>query len=296
MRAGGAVRVLAVAGAALAVGAPFAGAVTAADRAAGQRAATWLATTPAQSAGGQIADTMVALRAANRPVASLRPRLRALTSVAPSYATTAGANAKVVMGAIAGGADPSRLGGRDYVRGITARYADGRYGATAFDHALSILALRAAGRPIPRSAVRATLAARGSGGWSFTMSPSGRDSVDGTGLMIEALRAAGVPARHPELRAARTWMVAQRNREGGYHTAGAGRATQANPTSNVIRALVAMGQRPPAATLRSLRSLQQPHGAIHFTAGQAGSPLLATTDATVALVGRTLPIPSVTAR
>ncbi len=260
------------------------------DRAATHAGAAWLArTTPAQ-AGGQIADTIVALRAAGRTRAAVRPRLRALVRTAPGYATTAGAAAKVTMGAVAAGADPTRLGGRDYVARITSRYAAGRYGATLFDQALSIIALRAAGRPIPRTAIRTTLQARGRGGWSFDMTPDGRDMVDGTGLMIEALRAAGVPARHPALRAATSWMLAQRNTEGGYATEGGGRGSQANPTSNVVRALRAMGRPVPARTSATLRRLQRPSGAFRFTGRRDGSALLATTDAVIALSGRTLPV------
>lgn len=285
------VRALATGAALLAAGAVTVPAVAAGpdDRAA-QRGAAWLTATPARQAGGQVADTIVALRAAGRSRAAVRPRLRALTAVAPAYATTAGASAKVTLGAVAAGADPTRLGGRDYVARIGSRYAGGRYGATLFDQALSLLALRAAGRPIPRSAVRASLAARGDGGWSFNMEPSGRDMVDGTGLMIEALRAAGVPASHAALRSATTWMVAQRNTEGGYATGGAGGATQANTTSNVVRALRAMGRPVPASTRAALRRLQQPQGSFRHTAAREGSPLLATTDAVVALSGRTLPV------
>src|SRR5690606_22193370 len=158
----------------------------------------------------------------HRP-AALRARVRTLARVAPRYADTAGAAAKVTLAAVAVGADPTRFGGRDYVARIGARYARGRYGATLCDQALSLLALRAAGRPVPDGAFRGTRAGRGWGGWGFALSPGGRGMVGGSGLMIEARRAAGVPARHPALRAATTWMLAQRNREGGYATEGGGR-------------------------------------------------------------------------
>ena len=72
-----------------------------------------------------------------------------------------------------GGRRPLRLGGVDYVARIRARYASGRYGATAYDQALSILGLRAAERPVPSAALRATLAGRGAGGWSFDLSQAG---------------------------------------------------------------------------------------------------------------------------
>jgi hypothetical protein len=230
------------------------------------------------------------MRAAGRTAASLRPRLRALATVAPGYARTAGGAGKVALAAVAAGTDPSRLGGVDYLARIRARYASGRYGATAYDQAFSILALTAAGRPVPRAAVRATLAERGTGGWSFALARGTRDSVDATGVVIEALRAAGVPRTNPALAAAAAWILAQRNGEGGLASAGGGAATDANSTAGAIRALRALRRRPPAATLAALRALQEPSGAVRFTAAEAGSRLIATNDAAVAFAGRVLPV------
>jgi hypothetical protein len=272
----------------LALAAPAAAATGDAARA--DRAAAWLARQAGAAPAGQQADTIVAMRAAGRAPASLRPRLRALAAAAPSSARTAGGAGKVVLAAAAVGADPSRLGGVDYVARIRARYASGRYGATAFDQALSILGLRAAGRPVPRAAVRATLAGRGAGGWSFDLGPGGRDSVDATALVIEALRAGGVPPDDPGLAAAGRWILAQRNGDGGLASAGGGRATEANSTAGAIRALRALGRRPPAGTLAALRSLQERDGGVRFTAAVAGSRLLATNDAAVAFAGKVLPL------
>ena len=290
MRRAPAVRVAAVACAAGLAACAQPALAAPADRVAAQRGAAWLAGTPLAAPGGQVADTIVALRAAGRGRAALRPRLRQLVRVGPRYARTPGAAAKVALGAVAAGADPTRLGGTDYLRRVYAGYAAGRFGDNSFDHALSLLALRAAGRPVPRSAVRATLAARGAGGWGFALSPSARDSVDATGLTIEALRAVGVPARHPHLRAATAWMVAQRNRAGGYGWAGGGSPTDANSTANAIRALRAMGRPVPAATRAELRRLQARSGAVRATRSRTGSALIATNDAVVAFSGRTLPV------
>lgn len=271
----------------VAVAVPSAGAATADGRAAA-RAGTWLAVHSAGSPAGQQADAIVALRAQGYGRAALGARLRTLGRVAPAYARTAGASAKVVMAAVAAGGDPRRLAGVDYVGRITAGYASGRYGTSAFDQGLSVLALSAAGRPVPRAAVRATLAARGSGGWDFTLSRAA-DSVDATALTIEALRATGMPASNPALRAAATWILAQRNREGGYASAGARRATEANATAAVIRALRALGRTPPASTRAALRGLQERDGGVRFARASAGSRLMATTDALIALSGRHLP-------
>ncbi len=273
--------------AAVAVAAPHAGAATADDRAAA-RAAAWLAPAAAGAPGGQQADAIVALRAQGRSRAALRPRLRALGRIAPRYARTAGGAGKVVMAAVAAGGDPRRLAGTDYVARIRSRYASGRYGASAYDQSFSMLALTSARAGVPRSAVRATLAARGRGGWDFSLA-RGRDSVDATAITIEALRAAGVPASHPALRAAVAWMTAQRNAEGGYASAGGRRPTDANSTAGAIRALRALGRRPPAATRAALRRLQEADGGVRSTRARAGSRLIATTDALVAFSGGYLP-------
>ena len=280
---------LIIAGLASAVAAPLAGAATADHRAA-ERGAAWLARNSAGAPGGQQADTIVALRSAGRSHASLAPRLSALARVAPGYAVTAGGAAKVALAAIAGGRDPRRLGGVDYLRRITNRYAAGRYGENAFDQGLSMLALSAAGAVVPPTAVRATLAARAGGGWGYTMSRTARDSVDATSSVIEGLRAAGVPASHPALRAAASWILAQRNAAGGLASDGGGRPTDANSTASAIRALRSLGRTPPPATRAALRALQEADGGFRFTRAAAGSRLLATDDAVPALAGVSPPI------
>ncbi|MCU0308874.1 MAG: hypothetical protein MUE51_14130 [Thermoleophilia bacterium] len=276
--------VLAVAAVALAPGA--AAAATPAGR-----AAAWLERTAPPAAGGQAADAVVALAAAGRPPARLRPRLVALARVAPGYAVTAGAAGKVALAAVAAGGDPRRLGGVDYLARIRRAYAAGRYGATAYDQALAMLALRAAGEPVPPGAVSALRAARGPGGWNLDLRPRAADDVSTTGLVIEAMRASGVPAGDPGLGAALAWLTDQRNRAGGYAFAGAGGPTEANSTAFAIRAHTAMGRPAPARTRAALAGLQRADGGVDFAAGRPGSRLIATTDALVAFAGRALPPP-----
>lgn len=259
-----------------------------ADRQAAARAAAWLRTVSGV-APGQQADAIVALAAAGagRPV--LGPRLSRLVALAPAYASTAGAAGKVALAAEAAGADPRRLRGVDYLARIRGAYAAGRYGATGFDQALAMLALAGAGERVPAAAVAALRSDRGAGGWGNDLTPSGRDDVSTTAILIEALRAAGVRARDPMLRAAAAWMTAQANGQGGYAFFGARGVTEANSTALAIRALRALGRTPPPASRAALRGLQLPDGSIAFTAASPGSPLIATVDALVALSGTTLP-------
>lgn len=260
------------------------------DRQATQRGAAWLESLSIDSVGQQ-ADAIVALAAAGRSHVSLHSRLVAMRGSASSYATTAGAAAKVVLAAVAAGGNPQSLGGVNYILRIERQYAAGRYGATAYDQAYAMLALRAAGESVPPAAVRALRAARGTGGWGFALRKASPDDVAATGLVIEAMRAAGVARSDGALKGATTWLTAQANGRGGFHIDGRRRPTEANSTAIAIRALRAMGRTPSAATRRALRGLQEADGGFRFTAKARESRLLATVDAVLALSGRRLPPP-----
>ena len=260
------------------------------DRQATQRGAAWLETLSIGTVGQQ-ADAIVALAAAGRSRASLRPRLSRMSVAASAYATTAGGAGKVVLAAVAAGGNPRSLGGVDYITRIENQYAAGRYGVTAYDQALAMLALRAAGEPTPAAAVTALRGARGKGGWGFALRKASPDDVSATGLTIEAMRAAGVSKADAALKGATAWLTAQINTRGGFGIDGRGRATEANATALAIRALRAMGRTPATATRRALRNLQETDGGFRFTARIRESRLLATVDAVLALSGHRLPPP-----
>ncbi len=260
------------------------------DRQATQRGAAWLESLSIDSVGQQ-ADTIVALAAAGRSRQSLQSRLAAMRGSASSYATTAGGAAKVVLATVAGGGNPRSLGGVNYIMRIERQYAAGRYGATAYDQAYAMLALRAAGQSVPRAAVTALRAARGTGGWGFALRKANPDDVSATGLTIEALRAVGVAKGDAALKGATKWLTAQANTRGGFHIDGRRRPTEANSTAIVIRALRAMGRTPSPATRKALRSLQETDGGFRFTAKTRESRVLATVDAVLAVSGRRLPPP-----
>ena len=258
------------------------------DALAAQRAAAWLET-QSISTGGQRADLIVALAAAGRAPSTLQPRLASLVAIAPGYATTAGAAGKVALAAVAAGRDPRALAGVDYVARIKSTYHKGRYGTTAYDQAYAMLALRAAGEPLPGGAVRVLRRTRRSGGWSFSVAV-GSDDVSATGLLIEASRASGVSASDPMLRGAGAWLLSQHNGSGGFAISGRG-PTEANSTAIAICALRALGRTPATATRRALRSLQEGDGGFRFTRRVRESRLFATVDALLALSGRSLPPP-----
>ena len=276
-----------IAGSVALAGAGSAAAVGTADRAAATRAAAWLATEPPSSMpAGQQADVMVAMRITGRRAASLRPRLRALSRSGPAYATGAGEAAKVVMGALAAGGNPSRLGGVNYVARIRRdSRSPGRYGATAFDQGLSMLALRAATGRVPASATRTLLRLRSGPGWNLGLTTTGGPDVDSTALSVVALRAAGQRCTSAPIRAARRWMARQRS--GGGWSAYPGTGPSANSTALVARADLACGASATSA-LRVIRRLQQRSGAIRYTTAEPESRLLATSESVPALAGVSL--------
>jgi uncharacterized SAM-binding protein YcdF (DUF218 family) len=254
-----------------------------ADTRAAARGAAWLeARSSSSMPAGQQADLIVALRAAGVPRSRLRGRVRTLARAAPSYARTAGAAAKIARAATAVGANPARFGRVSYIGRIRRAYRAGRFGATAFDHALAVIALSGARRRVPPAAIATLRRSRGRGGWNLALSRHGRDEVDATALVIQAMRSTGVPRSDPALRAATRWLLRQRNRHGGFDARGGRRPTEANSTAAAILALRAMG-RPAAGPKAELRNLQLTNGAFRWRARIAGSTLLATLDAVPAL-------------
>jgi hypothetical protein len=261
----------------------------AADPASARRGADWLAANVRPGADGQAADALVAMRAAGRLSSSdARRRAAALRRGARRYATTAGATGKVVLGLAAAGANPRCAPGVDLLSRLRGFGRNGRYGRTVFDQTLGMLAMRTLRAGPPSSTVSVLLGARGRGGWNFGLSRSARDDVTSTAMALMAARAAGVPAANGSLRAALRWMRTQRTPSGGFGHERRSR-TEANPTALAIQATRAMGARDTRAE-RALGSLQRGNGAFQFARDDAGSRLLATVDAVVAMAGRRLPV------
>jgi hypothetical protein len=264
----------------------------ASDRGAARAGAAWLARAVPAGGDGQAADTIVALRAAGRlSGAEAARRASALRNGVGRYARTAGATGKVILGLAAARSGNPRCAGRtDLLGRLNGFGRRGRYGTTIFDQTLGMLAAHALRAGPSRNAVGVLLGARGGGGWNFNLSRSGGrpDDVTSTAMAILAARAAGVAPRNGTLRAGLRWMLAQRTASGGF-ALGRRDRTEANSTALALEAQRAMGRRDTRAA-RALRTLQRGGGAFQFTRDDAGSRLLASVDAVVALAGRRLPV------
>ena len=264
--------------------APTAWAANAGDLQAARRACTWLATQQQGTAAGQQADIITDRRIGGASTASLRPALTMLAARAASYATTPGAMAKIVIAQRAAG-ESGALGGRDYLAQLTRSQRRGRYGTTAFDQSLAMIALRVAGRPIPPTAVRVLTGARSESGWSFDLSPTDDADVDSTSMAIIALRAARVPASSPIITRALTWLGSHRTGTGW--TLFDGAPPSVDSTALVARAQLAAGV-PRSTATAFIRGLAEPSGAIANTRAVPESRLLATIAAVPALAGVSL--------
>ena len=199
--------------------------------------------------------------------------------------TGVGLTAKVVMAAEAAGKDPASFGGSDLLASITgAERPSGRFaGASVFDQALAILALRSAAlTPTANELAWLEDAQCPDGGWQFdrphrsTENRHCRDTSDAgdfffsdtntTAYAVMALEDLSGLAADP-------FAFFDAIRDTTYHGWGytwGFRRTDANSTSLVIQAYAAEGVAVPHGGMRALRHLQYRCGAVAFSFTDAG--------------------------
>jgi hypothetical protein len=250
------------------------------------------------------ADTLSALAAARKigvksPSSTTSRFLDQIEDNATDYAGSAGATAKLILAATATGRNPRCFGPKgkqsDLRNILVADYnsSSGQFGRSGFDHALALVAMKAAHEKIPSKAVKFAKQRRGKYGWNFAMSKSAGDDVETSALMIEGLRAAGVSKNDGALKAAYKWITFQRNADGGYNPDTEQGETQADTTAYAIRAFDALAiknkYRKSAET--ALRALQQKNGAFRSSPSVKGDYLgISTANATLALTGAHYPV------
>jgi hypothetical protein len=228
--------------------------------------------------------------------------LQAIEPKAASYAAQSAASAgKLAVSVAAADRDPRSFGGINLVISMTATLdqGSGAYGTTNWDQSFSILGLRAAGESVPQSAIDLLKSrANSDGSWAFF--PTDPGDVDTTGLVLQALIAAGVPTTDPVITKALDYLDSAQNDDGGFPyepQSNGSDISNVNSTAFAIQGLIAAGSDPliarwqPTATnpISYLLTMQQPDGA--FTFGGSAS-LLATQQAIPALVGQTFPFHS----
>ena len=259
----------------------------------------------------------VALAAAGKSLAGARAGqacAELLSSLAQSPSAGTADYCSLVFALIAAGKDPANYQGQNFVQKIQAaqlaggKFADnidgsgqGENGKQALvnAHIWAVLALQAAGAPIPDAAkARDWLLARqhADGSFHWYLGETSPD-VDSTGMALMALGALGERKDSPAVQKAAAYLRGAQENDGGFTSWGV-----ANPESisTVIQGLLAVDLDPAGGQLRkpggdpltALLSFQLPDGAFAHTKG-AGADEMATGQALLALAalhsGKTLP-------
>jgi squalene cyclase len=243
-------------------------------------------------------DAVIAIAAADISLSSvtnaagLTP-LDYLKSQVASASLTAGQYAKIALAVKAAGLDPAQFGGKNLQALITQGYDEqsGIYGDTLYADASAILALASTGASVPSAAITALEAKQSaSGGWAFM--GSGTPDVDTTALAVQALIAAGQPAKSGAAGKGLGYLHSLQNSDGGFpyqSPSDYGTDTNANSTGLAAQAIIASGDQPESWAapngnpLSALVNLQQPSGAIAYQSAGASDNMLATVGATQAL-------------
>jgi hypothetical protein len=196
---------------------------------------------------------------------------------------------------VAAGKDP-RAFGQDWLALLQSYASDGAYDPGSVGQAWAILALKAAGQPVPSASLEVL---RGyqldSGAWASAFGPDN----DTVAYVVQALASAGEGRDSPSLQRALAFFREQQNEDGGFPAIKPsewGTGSNANSTANVIMALLALGEDPTGETwtqsggnpMSVLLALQTADGRVEFQPG-IGEPLLSTVQAVPALMNRWLP-------
>jgi prenyltransferase beta subunit len=167
------------------------------------------------------------------------------------------------------------------------RRTDGRIGSLVNSTIWGVLALRATNRPAGTSVSYLLRAQRPSGGWSWL--PRGAPDSNDTAAAVQALRAAGVPARSRPIRRALGYLRRLQRHDGGFALQ-PGRASDAQSTAWAIQSFIAAGRSPGRAAFRYLASLRRPDGSYRYSKRYVTTPVWVTSQVLPALAKRPFPL------
>jgi hypothetical protein len=274
------------------------------------RGAQWIANQQ-QSDGGffmkdqpadAVADVLSALAAGGVGGEVAARSLSAIAKIGPARAQQRAAYAgRIALGLLAFARDPRRFDGVDYIARIRSfSQPTGEYDTGVYSDAIAVLALAAAGDPVPSQAITYISAQQcAGGGYGHDAGCVHEADVDTTSMTIIALRRAGVGADNAAVGRARTWLADVRNADGGFgYTSGA--RTNANSTGLALSAIAALRESPTdpawsahgADPLKALRALQTDDGGFRYIAGDARANAYATVQAVPGVAGDAYPVPA----
>lgn len=174
-----------------------------------------------------------------------------MQSQAGDYANTPVAAGKLATCVVAAGADPTSFGEMNLVSLLQGWHnaTTGAYGTSTWDQAWAMIGLVAAGETLPANTAPYLISMQNSnGGWGYSPSFGGTDT-DSTGLVLQALAAAG-SITDSTLTAtgaagdALDYLRATQNSNGGWGYSISDPATSANSTAYAIQGLTAAGENP----------------------------------------------------
>ncbi len=167
-----------------------------------------------------------------------------------------------------------------------AQRASGAIGPTVNSTMWGILALRQAGDPAPRGAVRFVLRHQArSGGWSWYA--GGQPDSNDTAAAVQALRAAGVGGT--PIRRALAYLRRLRNRDGGFELTPA-RGSDTQSTAWAIQAFLAAREPVPRGAFAYLRSMRKGDGSFRYSRRYSTTPVWVTSQVLPALARRAFPL------
>ncbi len=227
----------------------------------------------------------------------------------------AGELAKVILALTANGQNPRSALGVDLIAKLEGmRNANGRIGTQADfvnDHCMAMIALASANRTVPTEAVNYLLGlqlADGSWSWNGDTTPGSGDN-NTAAMAIVALRAAGVPADHPQIQKTIALFHEQQNDDGGFpyvKPSPWGTDSDSNSTAVVCWALWAASEDPAGVNWKRfaqdgtsaydrLKAFQNTSGAFRWQDAMPDDNWLSTVQAMIALEMKTLPFARVDA-
>ncbi len=186
----------------------------------------------------------------------------------------------------AAGRDPRRAGGRDFVQVIQSSLRGGRLGTLVATNQFGILALKAAGAPIPAAAKRTLIADQNpDGSWPVAVGGDGDSNLTATG--IQAAIAAGIAPTDPII--ARAVKALGRFRSRGGYTLSAGSPPDAQSTAWVLSGLASV-HRGDTTAIAYLGGLQASSGAFAYQRGLSITPVWVTAQSAMGIAGRSFPL------
>jgi energy-coupling factor transport system substrate-specific component len=249
--------------------------------------------------------TAMGLAAAGRDPASVRRDGHSLLDALRAEVSTLsglGDAERTILAAAACGASSYSFAGRDLVAEVlSARDSDNSFEQLVNLTSFAIFALRAVGHSQSYPAIRDAAGwieqqQNSDGGFSFGERGSPSD-VDDTGAALQALAAAGARNAHV-LGAAADYLIRSQNLDGGFPEQ-YGSESNAQSTAWAVQGLIAAGRggRVPIIRRRGsrtpdgyLESLLAPGGSIRYSRTSAQSPVWVTSQALIALAGKTFPV------